>query len=60
MLVSGGISVHCSDSTVISVQFVSSDATSMAISIVISNLVYDVVSSLAPYLSKNNFIGQIA
>lgn len=40
--------------------FVRSDATSMALSVVISNLVYDVVSSLVPFLNKNNFVGQLA
>ena len=40
--------------------FVQSDAITMAISVIISNLVYDVASSLAPYLSKNNFVGQLA
>ncbi len=32
----------------------------MAVSVVISNLVYDIVSSLLPYLHKNNFVGQLA
>ena len=40
--------------------FVSSDAFSMAISVVISNLAYDVISGLVPFLEKSNFMGQIA
>lgn len=39
--------------------FVSSDAFSMATSVIISNLVYDVISSLVPFLDKNNFVGQL-
>jgi hypothetical protein len=39
--------------------FVSSDATSMAIAVIISNLVYDISSSIVPYLNKNNFVGKL-
>ena len=37
--------------------FLTSDVSSFTLSIVVSNLVYDILSSLIPFLNKSNFIG---